>query len=146
MHVTALQNRCIAKEGVVTRVRKHNAHLMNEQGQYKDAVCTLNQELKEVREKLGEVDRQNDKLKKEVTALGQRVQTAGADAVRDFKASHSFIDSCAGYYGTGFDDCLKQVASAFPGLDLSGITMDDGNDGPSHSAATPEANGVVILA
>ena len=87
MRVTALQDRCIAKEGVVTRVRKHNEHLMNEQGQYKDAVRTLNQELKEVREKLGEVGRQNDKLKEEVTALGQRVQTAGADAVRDFKVS-----------------------------------------------------------
>ena len=57
MHVTALQDRCIAKEGVVTRVRKHNAHLMNEQGQHKDVVRTLNQELKEVREKLGEADR-----------------------------------------------------------------------------------------
>ena len=81
-----------------------------------------------------------------MTALGQRVQTVGADAVRDFKASQSFIDSCTGYYGTGFDDCLKQVASAFPELDLSGITMDDGDDGPSHSAPTPEADGVVILA
>ena len=71
---------------------------------------------------------------------------AGADTVRDFKASQSFIDSCAGYYGTGFDDYLKQVASAFPRLNLSEITMDDGDDGPSHSAATPEADGVVILA
>ena len=146
MHVTTLQDRCIAKEGVVTQVRKHNAYLMNEQGQYKDAVRTLNQELKEVREKLGEAGRQNDKLKEEVTALGQRVQTAGADAVRDFKASQSFIDSCAGYYSTGFDDCLKQVASAFPELDLSRITMDDGDDGLSHSAPTPEADDVVILA
>ena len=146
MHVTALQDRCIAKEGVVTRVREHNAHLMNEQGQYKDAIRTLNKELKEVREKLGEADRQSDKLKEEVTVLGQRVQTVGVDAVRDLKVSQSFIDSCAGYYGTGFDDCLKQVASAFPGLDLSGITMDDGDDDPSHSAATPEADGVVILA
>ena len=93
---------------------------------------------------MGEADRQSDKLKEEVTVLGQRVQTAGADAVRDFKASQSFIDSCAGYYGTGFDDCLKQVASAFPELDLSGITMDDGDDGPSHSVATPEADGVVV--
>ena len=107
MHVTALQDRCIAKEGVVTRVRKHNAHLMNEQGQYKDAVRTLNKELKEVREKLVEADRQSDKLKEEVTVLEQRLQTAGADAVRDFKASQSFIDSYAGYYGTSFDDCLK---------------------------------------
>ena len=87
MRVTALQDRCVAKEGVVTRVRKHNANLMNEQRQYKDAIRMLNQELKEVREKLEEADRQNDKLKEEVTALGQRVQTAGADAVRDFKAT-----------------------------------------------------------
>ena len=86
MHVTALEDRCIAKEGVVTRVRKHNAHLMNEQGQYKDAVHTLNKELKEVREKLVEADRQSDKLKGEVTVLEQRLQMAGADAVRDFKA------------------------------------------------------------
>ena len=57
MHVTALQDRCIAKEGVVIQVRKHNAHLMNEQGQYKDVVRTLNQELKEVREKLAETNR-----------------------------------------------------------------------------------------
>ena len=59
------------------------------------------------------------------------MQTAGADAVRDFKATQSFIDSCAEYYDTGFDDCLKQVALAFPELDLSGITMDDGDDGSS---------------
>ena len=73
MRVTALQDRCVAKEGVITRVRKHNANLMNEQGQYKDVVRTLNQQLKEVREKLVEVDRQNDKLKEEVTDLGQRL-------------------------------------------------------------------------
>ena len=146
MRVMAFQDRCVAKEGVVTQVRKHNANLMNEQGQYKDAAHTLNQELKEVREKLEEAGRQNDKLKGEVTTLGQRVQTVGADAVRDFKATQSFIDSCAGYYGTGFDDCLKQVASAFPELYLSGITMDDGDDGPSHSTPTPEPDGVVILA
>ena len=73
MRVTTLQDRCVAKEGVVTRVRKHNTNLMNEQAQYKDVVRTLNQELKEVREKLVEADRQNDKLKEEVMDLGQRL-------------------------------------------------------------------------
>ena len=81
-----------------------------------------------------------------MTDLGQKVQTVGADAVRDFKATQSFIDSCAEYYGTGFDDCLKQVASAFPELDLSGITMDGGDDGSSQPNPTPEFNGVVVLA
>ena len=81
-----------------------------------------------------------------MTDLGQRVQTAGADAVRDFKATQSFIDSCVEYYSTGFDDCLKQVASAFPELDLSGISMGDGDDGSSEPNLTPEADGVVVLA
>ena len=57
-----------------------------------------------------------------------------------------FIDSCVEYYGTRFDDCLKQVASAFPELDLSGISMDDGDDGSSEPNLTLEANGVVVLA
>ena len=74
------------------------------------------------------------------------MQTAGADVVRDLKATQSFIDSCAEYYGTGFDDCLKQVTSAFPELNLFGITMDDGDDGSSQPNPTPESNGVVVLA
>ena len=59
-----------------------------------------------------------------MTALREKVETVGADAVQKFKTSQSFIDSCADYYGTGFDDCLKQVASVFPELDLCGISMD----------------------
>ena len=74
------------------------------------------------------------------------MQTVGTDAVRDFKALQSFIDSCAEYYGTRFDDCLKQVASAFPELDLSGITMDDGDDGFPEPNLTLEDDGVVVLA
>ena len=59
-----------------------------------------------------------------MTALQEKVETVGADAVQKFKTSQSFIDSCADYYSASFDDCLKQVASAFPELDLSGISMD----------------------
>ena len=125
MSVTALQDRCVAKEGVVTRVWKHNTNLMNEQAQYKDAVRTLNKELKEVKEKLVEAERQNDKLTEEVTDLGQRLQTVGTDVVQKFKTTLSFFDSCGEYYGTGFDDCLKQVASVYLELDLSRITLDD---------------------
>ena len=47
------------------------------------------------------------------------------DAITEFKAPQSFIDSCAEYYGIGFENCFKQVASSFPDLDLSRITMDD---------------------
>ena len=56
--------------------------------------------------------------------MQEKVKTVRTNAVQKFKTSQSFIDSCADYYGTGFDDCLKQVASAFPELDLSEISMD----------------------
>ncbi|XP_065626283.1 uncharacterized protein LOC136066237 [Quercus suber] len=99
--------------------------MRDQQAQYKEAVRTLNLELKEVKEKLEEASHQKGELEGELTTLRGQLETAGADAVKKFKASDSFIDSCGGYYGTGFDDCLKQVASAFPELDLSGITLDD---------------------
>ena len=87
------------------------------------------------------------------------METAGTDAVQKFKASQSFIDSCADYYGTGFEECLKQVASTFPELDLSGITMDDPklttpagdvvvNEGDCSPKSNPfpKDDGIVILA
>ena len=92
--------------------------------QYKEVVRLLNADLKDVREKLGEAGHQQKKLEEELSSLRAQVETVGTDAVQKFKTTQSFIDSCADYYGTGFDDCLKQVASVYPELDLSGITMD----------------------
>ena len=56
--------------------------------------------------------------------MQEKAETTRTDAVQKFKTSQSFIDSCADYYDTGFDDCLKQVASAFPELDLFEISID----------------------
>ena len=98
---------------------------MDQQAQYKEAVRLLNADLKDLREKLGEAGRQQKKVEGKLTALRVQVETAGIDAVQKFKTTQSFIDSCAEFYGTGLDDCLKQVASIYPELDLSGITMDD---------------------
>ena len=53
------------------------------------------------------------------------METDRADTVKEFKASQPFIDSCAVYYGDGFEDFLKQVKSIYPHLDLSKVTMDD---------------------
>ena len=125
MRVKALQDRCIAKKDVVTRVRKHNTNLMDQQAQYKEGLRDLNRELKTKLEKLEEAEHQKEKLQEEETSLREKVEMVGTNAVQKFKASQSFIDSCANYYGIGFDDCLKQVALAFLDLDLSGITMDD---------------------
>ena len=63
--------------------------------------------MKELREKLAEAGSQKQKLQEEVTTLRQKVETAGTDAIQKFKMSQLFIDSCADYYSTGFNDCLK---------------------------------------
>ena len=54
----ALQDRSVAQERVIARLRKHNKTLTDEQEQYKDALHTLNKEVKELREKLEEEGRQ----------------------------------------------------------------------------------------
>ena len=77
-----------------------------------------------MREKLEAANCQKEMLQEELTTLCKRAKKAGADIIQEFKASQSFIDSCANYYDTGFEDCLKQVESTFPDLDLSRITMD----------------------
>ena len=83
----------------------------------------------------------------------------GLTLSKSFKALQSFIDFCTDYYGTGFDDCLKQVAPAFPELDLSKITMDapkptvpigdviiDDDDGSPKSQLPPKDDGIIVLA
>ena len=92
-------------------------------------------------------------------ALHKKVETVGTDTIQKFKTSQLFIDSCADYYDTGFDDCLKHVASVFPELDLSEITMDapepttpvgnvviDDDDDSPKSQLPPKDDGVIILA
>ena len=54
----ALQDRCVAQERVIAHLHKHNGILAYEQEQYKEALGTLNTEVKELREKLKEVGRQ----------------------------------------------------------------------------------------
>ena len=91
--------------------------------------------------------------------MREKVETARTNAVQKFKMSQSFIDSCADYYSTGFDDYLKQIASAFPELDLSEISMDalepvtparnviaDDDYGIPESQPSPKVDGDIILA
>ena len=85
-----------------------------------------------MKEKLEEKGRQRKKdqeakeiAEKELMALQGEVETAKADAVKEFKDSLAFIDSCAKYYGIGFEDFLKQVKSNYPHLDLAKVSMDE---------------------
>ena len=89
----ALQDRGVAKEGVIARLHKHIKILMDEEEQYKGAVRTLNQEVKVLTVKLKEGDRQrkkeqeaNETVEKELTTLLEQVETARSDTVNEYKA------------------------------------------------------------
>ena len=49
-----LQDRSVAQEGVISRLRKHNETLTNEQEQYKGVLDMLNKEVTTLNEKLKE--------------------------------------------------------------------------------------------
>ena len=133
--------------------------------QYKEAVRILNMELTAVIEKLKQesnllekVQKAKESLKIELTTPHEQMEKAKANAVVDFKAQQSFINACAVYYGEGFDDCLKQVGSVYPDLDLSKVSMDDSlsttpasgdsfsdeTDNSTHTKPDPKDDGVVL--
>ena len=127
----ALQVKCVANEGVIARQQMCIKNMTNWQEQYKSALRSFNQEVKELKEKLEEEGRQQKKdleaketAEKELATLLGQVETAKIDAVKEFKDSQAFVDSCAEYYGVGFEDCLKQVKSNYPDLDLAKVSMD----------------------
>ena len=114
------------------RFRKRQEIENKERDQYKEAVCTLNQELKATLAKLKkethlqeEAEKVKTNLTTELTGLREQMDKAKADAVAEFCVSQPFFDACGIYYGDGFDDCLKQVGAVYPDLDLSQITIDD---------------------
>ena len=96
-------------------------------------------------------------VEKELSALLGQVEMTRTNVVKEFKASQPFIDSCTIYYGDGFEDCLKQVKSIYPHLDLSKVTMDDPlpstptsntifeeNDNSTKSEPDPKDDSVVL--
>ena len=49
-----LQDRGVAKEGVIAHLHKHIELLTDEEKQYKEAICSLNEEVKDLKGKLEE--------------------------------------------------------------------------------------------
>ena len=94
MRVKALQDWYVAQEGVAIHVRKHNRNLKNEHEKYKEALCSLNGELKEVREKLEEEGRQKGKLEEELSTLrgqGRRQELTPSGSSRHRNHSLTFV-------------------------------------------------------
>ena len=81
--------------------------------------------LAEETRRLEEAEKAKTNLATELAALCEQMEKARADAVAKFCISQPFFDACGIYYGDGFKDCLKQVRSAYPNLNLSQIVIND---------------------
>ena len=75
--------------------------------------------------RLEEAEKAKTNLVMELASLREQMERAEANAMVEFKASQPFIDSCAIYYGDGFEDCLKQVGFVYQDLDLSKVSLND---------------------
>ena len=97
-----------------------------------DAIRTLNQELTaktkvlvEETRRFEEAEKAKTNLATELAFLCEQMEKAKVDTMAKFRASQSFINACAIYYADGFENCLKQVGSIYPDLDLSKVSIDD---------------------
>lgn len=88
----ALQDKCIANEGVIYQFRKHQEIQNKEQEQYKEVIHTLNKELSmklaelvEETRRLEEVEKAGTNLTMELAALREQMDKAKADVVVEFR-------------------------------------------------------------
>ena len=62
---------------------------------------------------------------KQIDDLELKLYNFGTTVVQDFKDFDEYYDELCKYYVEGFDLLVKWMAKHHPGLDLSGLTMDD---------------------
>ena len=128
----ALQDRCVANEGVIRQFHKCQEIENKERDQNKEAIRTLNIELMGKLAQLEKETRRHEELEKtttnltiELAVICEQMDKAKADAMTAFRILQPFFDECGVYYGDGFEDFLKQVAALYLNQDLSQVSIDD---------------------
>lgn len=71
-----------------------------------------------------ELKKAKTNLKTELAAFYEEMEKAKVDTVAGFQTSQPYYDEYGVYYGNRSNDCLKQVASVYPNLDLSQVVID----------------------
>ena len=77
---------------------------------------------------------------KEISDAKDRLRQV-EEAIREYRDSNALLVELGGSYADGFDGCLHQVQTSFPGLDLSHVIIDAQAQTiaqPVHSESTNE--------
>ena len=97
----------------------------------KESVATLEKSL--------QVEKDFCKLKdKQIGDLEPKQENVRATVVQDFKDSDEYFDELCKYYVKGFDLLMKWMEKHHPGLDLSGLAVDNVEKELMSSEATME--------
>ena len=84
-----------------------------------------------------------ESLSSRLAAAERGVEAAKVEAVESFKDSQDFTDAVAecsaDSYQLGFADCKEATARLFPALDLSGVTVPDGEEEGEEEAVDEQA-------
>ena len=79
----------------------------------------------------GELEKQTEMLRqvfedkeKEINDAQDWLRQAKEDVIREYRDSDAYLTVLEGTYTDGFDDCLRQVKTSFPDLDLSHVSID----------------------
>ena len=84
-----------------------------------------------------------ESLSSRLAAVERGIEAAKAEAVETFKDSQAFADAVAecsaDSYQLGFADCKEATARLFPALDLSGVTVPDGEEEGEEEAVDEQA-------
>ena len=103
----ALQDRCVANEGVIRRFRKRQ-EIEKKEEQYKEVVRTLNKKLTATFTKLKEESRLKEEVEKaktnltmELVVLHKQMDKAKADVMAEFCVSHPSLMHAAFTMVTG---------------------------------------------
>ena len=125
-------DRCLNREAALERVRTKAGQTEEELSQLHKWKFTMEQKFelsektrKEFEQRTEEAGKALKGKEDEVKDLKKKLRQAKDDAVNEYRDSEALLKELGGSFLQGFDDALRQLKKAYPGLDLSMINVND---------------------
>lgn len=95
----------------------------------------------------GELEKQTEVLKKvlenkekKITDTKDQLCRAKEDAIQEYRDSDTLLAELGSSFADGFDNCLRQVKSSYPDLDLNHISIDSQAQMPAQPVYSESTN------
>ena len=126
-----LMGHCLNHEMALERVRAMARSMEDELAELKAWKTVQEKRLALSEQVRGELEKQTEMLRqvledkeKDINDAQDWLRQAKEDVIREYRDSDAYLTVLEGTYTDGFDDCLRQVKTSFPDLDLSHVSID----------------------